>query len=312
MRVLGRPFTARAALACAVVSAASLGCARREPSSAAISGSATAASPAPDAAAPEESTAVTSPIPKELVDRTLNPNQLPVYDGPTGSVEGTILVIGPPSPDARIDTRSCPAALDTYGKVFREGTPATPDGPRPLADAVVIAVGYGGYYLAEKSPVKSVKVNVNCGYPERSITMTYGQRLEVANASKYPFSPMIDTDPSPAVMMAAPLGAGDPIRLYPRRPGHSVMGDLMQSYVREDLYVLRHPLHAVSGIDGHYRIDGVPVGKMSVAAQHPTVGSQAQAPVTIEAGVVAKADLTLEYAPKAPAKTDGKRDLILR
>ena len=79
----------------------------------------------------------------------LNPQHLPVYSGPTGSVEGTILVIGPAAPDVKIDTKQCPAALDTYGKLFREGTPAAPNGPRPLADAVVIAVGYSGYYIPE-------------------------------------------------------------------------------------------------------------------------------------------------------------------
>jgi hypothetical protein len=202
--------------------------------------------------------------------------------------------------------------MDTYSKLFREGAPAA-DGSRPLADAVVIAVGYGGYYLAEKNPAASVTISANCGYPQRSIAITYGQRLEVSNASRFPFAPMIDTDPTPAVMMAAPREAGDPIRLYPHKPGHSFMGDLMQPFVREDLYVLRHPLHTVSGLDGHYRIDGIPVGKLSVAAQHPTVGSQAQAPVTIEAGVVQKVDLMLTYAPKAPsANPDAGRDLILR
>jgi|CZKU01.1.fsa_nt_gi hypothetical protein len=308
MRDMGNLRAAPCAAFGLALLASGAGCARREPSSAALSASATVASSAPEPAA---SAPVVSPIPQELVDRTLNPNHLPVYDGPTGSVEGTILVTGPASPDNHVEAHSCPAAIDIYGKLFREGTPGTPGGPRPLADAIVIAVGYGGYYLAEKNPVKSINISVNCGYPERSIAMTYGQRIEVANASKYPFAPMIDTDPSPAVMMAAPLGAGDPIRLYPRRPGHSVMGDLMQTYVREDLYVLRHPLHAVSGLDGHYRIDGVPVGKMSVAAQHPTVNSQAQAQVSIEAGVVQRVDLTLEYSPKAPQPTD-KHDLILR
>jgi hypothetical protein len=286
------------------------GCGHKESSGAALPTSAPEASAVPEAAAPEAP--AVSPIPKEAIERALNPSHLPVYDGPTGSVEGTILVTGPASPDNPIDTRQCPAALDTYGKLFREGTPASPDGPRPLADAVVIAVGYGGFYLPEKSTVKSVKISERCGYPERSIAMTYGQRLEVSNASKYPFAPTLDAEASPAVMMAAPLGAGDPIRLYPRQPGHEVMGDLMQPYVREDVYVLRHPLHAVSGLDGHYRLDGVPVGKMSIAAQHPTVASQAQAPVTIEAGVVQKLDLTLAYAPKAPSKSDPKRDLILR
>jgi hypothetical protein len=246
-----------------------------------------------------------SPIPKELIDRTLNPNKLPVYTGPTGSVEGTIFVKGDPSPDAKVDTSLCHAALDTYGKQFREGPPNA-DGLRPLADAVIIAVGYSGYYLEEKSPAASAKINVNCGYETRTIAMTYGQRLEVTNASSSPFAPRIDGDPSPALMMAPPHQAGDPIRLYPRIPGHMLMVDFMQPYVREDVYILRHPLHAISALDGHYRIDGIPVGKMTIGAQHPTVLSQAQAPVTIEAAVVQKVDLTLEYSIKVQAELEAK------
>ncbi|HEX4446665.1 MAG TPA: carboxypeptidase-like regulatory domain-containing protein [Polyangiaceae bacterium] len=294
------------------LSALAMGCAHRDAPSATLpeSSSASAASAtAPEAAAPMAESNMA--IPKDAIDNTLNPQHLPAYSGPTGSVEGTITVIGPPSPDVKLDGAKCPAAVDTFGKLFREGTPAEPNGPRPLADAVVVATGYSGFYLPETRPSVQVTISVDCAYPARSIALTFGQPLEIKNLSKYPFAPIMDSDASPAVMMAAPLGAGDPIRLYPRRPGHAVMGDLMQTYAREDVYVLRFPSHAISGRDGHYRIDGLPVGKLSIGAQHPTVASQASAPVDIAANVVAKLDLTLEYAPKAP-KQEGPRDQIVR
>jgi hypothetical protein len=121
----------------------------------------------------------------------------------------------------------------------------------------------------------------------------------------------MDAEASPAVMMAAPFGAGDPIRIFPRHPGHALMGDIMQPYAHEDIYVLRFPSHSVSARDGHYRIDGLPVGKLSISAQHPTVLSQASAPVEIKPNVVQRIDLTLEYVPKA-AKPEGPQDKILR
>jgi hypothetical protein len=317
MRFRSNRFVSAGWIAATVVLAA--GCERRQPSSTAPASSAAVASAAPTAPASSAAQAVPadagagplSPIPKEMVEKALNPEHLPVYDGPTGSVEGTIFVTGPASPDLPVDTTQCPAALDTYGKVFREGVPATPGGPRPLADAVVIAVGYSGHYLAEKNPSESVTINERCGYPTRTIAMTFGQSLEISNASKFPFAPMLDTAPSMAVMMTAPGGAGDPVRIYPRLPGHSILTDMMQPFVQEDVYVLRHPLHAVSGLDGHYRIDGIPVGAMSIAAQHLGVRSQGHAPVTVEAGVVQKLDLTLVYAPKEPSKLE-KHDMVLR
>ena len=299
-------------LASAVTAAALLACAHHEPSNAEPSPAPSALAATSDGASPSGSASAASPIPKEVVEAVLNPNHLPAYQGPTGSVEGTVYVTGPAAPDIRVDATQCPAAMDTYGKLFREGTPASPNGPRPLADAVLIVVGYSGYYIPEPKPSKLVKISPACAYPSRSITLTFGQRLEVANQSKLPFAPLIEGDPSPAVMMAAPSEAGDPIRLYPRRPGHSAMGDLMQPFVHEDLYILRQPLHTTSALDGRYRLDGLPVGKLAVRVQHASVGSEAQAPVEIVAGVVQKVDLTLEYVPRAAKADDTKREPILR
>jgi hypothetical protein len=53
----------------------------------------------------------------------------------------------------------------------------------------------------------------------------------------------------------------------------------------------------VSDLDGHYRIDGLPVGKLKVGVHHPTVDADAEAPVNVVAGVVQKVDLTLTYKP---------------
>jgi hypothetical protein len=306
MGFLVKRFVAWAGAIATLVGA--VGCSRHE----GTTGEAPAASASSAVATPDAAADGRSPIPKELVDAVINPGHLPAYSGPTGSVEGTILVVGPPAPDVKIDVSLCPAALDTYGKLFRDGTPAAPNGPRPLADSLVVVIGYAGSYVPERQQAAQVTINPNCAYPTRTIAMTFGQRLEVTNQSKVGFAPTIESEVSPAVMMAAPLGMGDPIRLYPRRPGHAAMGDLMQPYVRQDLYVLRYPLHAVSDIDGHYRIDGVPVGKMIVHTLHPTVASEAQTSIDIVANVVTKADLTLEYAPRAPKADDTKREPIFR
>jgi hypothetical protein len=56
----------------------------------------------------------------------------------------------------------------------------------------------------------------------------------------------------------------------------------------------------VSDLLGHYRIDGVPVGKVSVTARLPQVHEEAgQNDVEILAGVVKKIDLTLKYSATA-------------
>src|SRR5579859_5266635 len=169
---------------------------------------ATASSSAARDAAPSATAASVAnddfPIPRESVDSVLNPRHLPPYDGPTGSVEGTVVVTGPSAPTVQIDARKCPAAIDTYGRLFREG-PRRPDGSRPLADAVVVVVGYTGYYVPEPEPAVRVTIGTRCGYSSRTIAMTFGQRLEVANQTMLLFGPRIDQEEVPAVMMAPPL-----------------------------------------------------------------------------------------------------------
>jgi hypothetical protein len=266
---------------------------------------------APDAAAsasiaPAASAAADSGAPagfvKANVDYVLNPYNLPAYTGPTGSVEGTVTIDGPPAPSAPLDSSQCPAAMDTYGKLFREGTPAKPGGPRPLADAVVVVVGFTDAYVPETREAVKVTVAAPCAYTARTIALTYGQRLEITNQSKLLFAPLIDEISTPAVMVAPPKGNGEPIKIYPQRAGHFIMADRLETFVHEDLYVFRHPLHAVTDRNGHYRIDGVPVGQLKLGVAHPGANVQAETPVAITADTVLKTDVKVTYKPAPVAK----------
>lgn len=270
----------------------------------ASSGGATAnIAPEPSASTSGPVANVTFPMPQAALDEVLNPDHLPAYDGPTGSLEGTITVKGPPAPDVKVDVSKCPAAMDTYGKLFRDGHPDMPGGPRWLADAVVVVVGYKGFYLPEKNEaVRETIGAATCAYPSRTIAVTYGQRIDIANETKLLFAPVIDQESTPAVMVAPPGGNGDPVRVYPRRAGYFNLTDRIELFVREDLYVFRHPLHAVTDTSGHYRIDGIPVGKLEVGVHHPTIDADAKKPIEVVAGVVQRVDLELTYKPKAPAK----------
>jgi hypothetical protein len=259
-----------------------------------------AASGAPRATAPPNAL----PIPSASVAAAVNPGDLPVYSGPTGIVEGTILVRGPDSPDVPdLNVHNCPAALDTYGKLFRSGPPRA-DGARPLADAVVVVTGYSGAYLPAQDEVKRVTIGANCGYPTRTITLTYGQRLDVANDSKFPFGPYLDNVPQVSVRIAPPQQHGDPVKIIATRPGHYALLDQLQPFVREDVYVLLQPLHAVSDLSGHFRIEGVPVGPLKVAAQLLAIGAKAVVDVEVHPNVVEQAELVLTYTPKAAAPAD--------
>ncbi len=241
------------------------------------------------------------PIPSASVEAVVNPAHLPAYDGPTGSVEGIVRVSGPDAPDVpALDVKSCPAALDTYGKLFRAGPPGA-DGQRPVADVVVVVTGYANAFIPAKGDAESVVISANCGYSQRAIAMTFGQRLEISNDSKIAFAPVLSGVTRAAIMIAPPGRAGEPVKLYPPRPGHFMLGDQIQPFVREVVLVLRQPLHAVTDRAGHYRIDGVPVGKLKVGAQLEAISAQAQKDIDVRANVVEQANFVLTYIPNNTA-----------
>jgi hypothetical protein len=218
------------------------------------------------------------------------------YAGPTGSVEGMVLVQGPDAPDVpNLDVRACPAALDTYGKLFRAGSRRS-DGARPLADAIVVVTGYSGY-LPAKNEAERVTIGTSCVYPSRSIALTFGQRLEIANDSRVPFAPYLEGNPQLTVMVAPPQQRGEPVKIFPARADFFPLRDQLQKFVRGDVYVLRQPLHAVTDMQGHFRIDGVPTGRIAIGAVLAAVLGEAGKDVDVRSGAVEKVELMLTYAP---------------
>jgi hypothetical protein len=247
----------------------------------------------PDAEAPNA-----TPIPTASVQAMVNPRSLPAYSGPTGSVEGRIRVKGPAAPRVDgLDFSRCTEAEGSYGRLFREGADLG-NGTRALADAVVAVTGYSGYFVAEKSESKSLVFD-KCTLGARTVTLTFGQRLDVTSTSKDLFAPALEQQTGLALMA---VGQGMPaIKLYPPRAGHfSLVDRLQHKYLFVDVYAFLHPLHTVSNLEGRYRIDGVPVGKLTVNATHPAFRGEVHAEVDIKPSVVHTVDLELEYKVPAP------------
>ena len=243
-----------------------------------------------------------TPLPTELIESTLNPDKLPPYKGMTGSIEGTITVIGDPAPTAAYvphDFARCPAAEKFYGKTFREGSPL-PDGSRSLADALVVVTGFSSF-VAETKPNKSITIE-SCALSTRTIDLTFGQQIEIKNKDTAVYALEVSKNPMAALMVAPP--GGDPVHVYPKEPGYSTLIERMQAkYMQADVYALLHPLHTVSGADGHYRLDGIPVGKLKVNVRLSALNYDPKRPqqrdvikdVEILAGVVQKVDVQLEH-----------------
>ncbi len=241
-----------------------------------------------------------TPIPAAVVAERVNPENLPPYNGPTGSLEGRVTVIGEPALPTNLSFAKCPTggAARVYEKTFREGPPL-PDGSRPLADALVVVTGYSGFYLPEKNEAKSVTID-ECAYSTRTLDLTFGQRIEIANRTPGKlFGPQLSNHPMPALMVA-PFG-GDPVKIWPKEPGYAQVFDKFGvEFLVLDVYTMLQPLHDVTKLDGSYRIDGVPVGTLAVNARLRALDSNATKPVEIRSGVVARVDLVLEHRSARP------------
>ncbi len=250
-----------------------------------------------------------TPVPTAAVLDLVNPEKLPPYAGPTGSVEGTISVVGDPAPVVANDFSRCPDAAKVWGHAFREGSPPSAGSARALADAIVVVTGYRGFFVPEKQEAKEVRIE-DCAYTTRTATMTFGQRLEVKNLTKDFWTPVLEPGRNVVLMMATPNG--DPAKIYPKKPGHHLLLDRDRKYVLVDVYAFLHPLHASTDVLGHYRIDGLPVGKVKVSTTHPQIDANAESELMVQAGVVHKVDLVLKNENKdaGPADAAGSRPTL--
>lgn len=264
------------------------------PASAASAASSGSASASASASAAPVDVVVGIPYPAEKVGQAVNPRNVPAYKGPTGTLRGTVRIEGdaPPDVDVSFPARPCRGeAAATHGKLFRVGQGGA------LADALVAVTGYEGYVPPASEAVKMTISH--CALSTRTVVMTYGQRLEVANLDRADsYMPYLDGAPVKAILVAMPHG--DAVKLYPQEPGHYLLRDqLPNEYLTADVYALKFATHAVTGLDGKYEIQGIPVGRVEVNAMLPVTGKAKGERVEIKEG-----DNTLDLTLKYDAKTD--------
>jgi hypothetical protein len=70
-----------------------------------------------------------------------------------------------------------------------------------------------------------------------------------------------------------------------------------------EVLVLKYATVAVTGIDGRYRISGLPPGDLRVSAVLPSTGAMVERAIKIEGGKTVTADLEIAFDEKAYKKT---------
>ena len=228
-------------------------------------------------------------ISDERIEAVNNATKQALYQGPVGAIEGIVTMTGDAAPDLvpYIDKipPDCAIATNTYGKLFREGS------GRVLADVLVAATGYKGYVKAKSDHVDLIARD--CAWATKTLAVTFGQRIDVKSKDTRPYIPQLLGGPRGALLVAVPGGDSAPV--FPQEPGHYVLIDAMRLYSKADVFVVRYPTVDVTGENGRYRIEGVPVGPVTVSALLPSTSGTASRQVTVSPNETVHVDLTLTF-----------------
>lgn len=264
-------------------------------SSASASAAPAVASAAPTASAEAKPTWLGIAAPPSKVEKVLNPKGEAPYDGPKATLRGRVTISGDtPTGTVHSIPATCGKANEVYGRLFRV------DKDGGVADALVAVTGYDAY-VPPTFPAAKVSID-GCAFDRRTIVMTYGQRLEVQNSDAVEsYMPYLDGSAFKAIMVAVPRGA--PLTLSPQAPGQFLLRDAMKRpFLLADVFVLKYSTADVTGTDGRYSIEGLPVGKVRVDALLPIVKKASGKDIELTEGDnILDLALTYDAGKDAPA-----------
>lgn len=223
------------------------------------------------------------------MDQQLNPDNRAPYAGAVGTVKGRVTVTGdapPPHPVAgKLPVGRCFAAHETYGKLFRIGAQGA------LADVLVAVTEYQGYLPPATDTVRVVAKD--CAFQARTIALRLGQTLVVDNHGPGAVTPDLSGVKSSALLIAMPGGDGVPLRAD--RPGLYQLVDRSNDFATADVYVLSYPTTDVTGLDGNFQIEGVPIGEVKVSALLPSTGQTLEQRVQVQANRASELTFQFEF-----------------
>lgn len=210
---------------------------------------------------------------------------------PAGAISGVVLFEGEPPERAPLRRDTDPfcqtSARLSEDVVVTRGK---------LKDVVVrIQNGAAGKHAAPAQPI--VIDQKECMYAPRVVGMVAGQRIAVRN-SDGTFHNVHGTLEGKLLWNKPQAAEAPELALdAAARPGQvvDVVCDVhpwMHAYVA----VHDHPYFAVTGEDGAFQITGLPPGRYTLEAWHPTLGQKS---MTVRIGTGAKAKVTARFSYKA-------------
>jgi hypothetical protein len=191
---------------------------------------------------------------------------------PVGTVEGVVrLAEGddePSYPSSPFDTPSAGTLPDSCTPPqTRDRRPLAMSADRGLANVGVAATGDPEHWIGPGDPIAhEIRIH-DCRLDPVTITATVGDTMRVTSDMTFPFMPRVAPGMLQAVLPSDPLEA--PIdRAGPR----TIACEFTAPCGRVELLAFHTPVHAVTGVEGHFRIENAPADQeLTITAWHPLV-----------------------------------------
>jgi hypothetical protein len=136
--------------------------------------------------------------------------------------------------------------------------------------------------------------NRGCAWNLRTLGLTFGDHIEVKN--KGPAAVLPQLIGAPTVALVAAIPGGQAVPLIPRKMGQYALVDRSHDFTQANVYVLAYPTHAVTGLDGKFSIQGLPVGKAKLTAFLPVFGKPQTQEIEVVADQPLEVTLTLPFS----------------
>jgi len=228
--------------------------------------------------------------------------QAETRDAPVGTVIGYVRLepgaVVPMYPETAIAheplrPREAPGALpvECAGAALEARMPVTMNERRGLSGMLVTASEFRRYRPA-KPKAHHVRIE-RCALRPQAIAMTQGDRLVLENFDAFPFAPLYGPayEAKPLVRGARLFVPTTPATIEPL----SCSSDAPCG--RSDVFVLRHPVHVLTDVQGAFQIENFPAGEqVRLTALHPLF-EETETTVWVEPGQQVRVELTVR--PKA-------------